>query len=194
MLNFITVLLVALGAYLIGSLPTGYIVAYFAGIADIRKHGSGNIGATNVARVLGISYFIPVSIIDAAKAACYLFIVHYYCADLSYMVLASLLLLIGNGYSLFLSFTGGKGIATSIGILYVLQPNLLCILIPIWTCTLLLTGRVGIASAVSSFSLVIIGFMCVSSCSLLILCVSIGLWGVWRHEENLRAYLSVVSL
>lgn len=180
-----------LGAYSVGSLPTGYIIASLAGISDIRKYGSGNIGATNVARVLGISYFIPVFIIDAAKAAGYLFIVQHYSEDPLHVLMAALLLLIGNGYSLFLSFTGGKGIATSVGILYAVQPSLLFFLITIWTCVLGLTGRVGIASAAGCASLCILAFVIASSCYVLILCMFIGLWGIWRHQENLRTYMSL---
>lgn len=186
-----TLYLLACGAYIVGSLPTGYIIASLAGVADIRKHGSGNIGATNVARVLGVSYFLPVFLLDVIKAAWYIFFVQHYYSDQTYVCCIALILLLGNSYSLFLSFTGGKGIATSIGILYALQPWLLCILLPVWASFLAVTTRVGIASAAACFSLVILALCFLTSCTSF-LCVCMGLWGLWRHQENLKAYVSRV--
>src|SRR5271156_4362785 len=89
------------GAYLVGSFPTGYLVAKWAGIADIRNHGSGNIGATNVARKLGIHFFFIVFFIDALKAYSYLKYVQSttHCARYHYLIAVALLL--GNICSLF---------------------------------------------------------------------------------------------
>ena len=81
----IFVVAAALGAYLIGSIPTGYIIARLKGIKDIRQHGSGNIGATNVSRVLGIQYFFLIFFLDVAKAFLFMhYIKPYFPAEYLY--------------------------------------------------------------------------------------------------------------
>ena len=68
---------VSLAAYLVGGIPTGYLIAKWWGIKDIRAHGSGNIGATNVARALGAPFFFLVFFLDAFKASAFLLFAHY---------------------------------------------------------------------------------------------------------------------
>src|SRR4026209_2673463 len=118
-----------LGAYLLGSIPTGYLVAKARGI-DIRKVGSGNIGATNVFRVLGKPAGIFVLMVDASKG----FVACYFVGPLAYRWLAGplandsttheflkitggFLAILGHNYTCWLKFKGGKGIATSAGVI-----------------------------------------------------------------------------
>lgn len=180
---------VLIGAYGIGSIPTGYLVAYCGGIKDIRNHGSGNIGATNVARILGAPYFIPVFIIDATKASLYLMAVRACGYHESMLLACACSLLVGNSYSLFLRFTGGKGFATATGIMCVLEPWLAFALFGVWTITLVLTRTVGIASVITCLGLVIAGLYCFPchTCPSATF-IAIGLWGVWRHADNIKRY------
>jgi acyl phosphate:glycerol-3-phosphate acyltransferase len=146
-------IIAAIGAYLIGSIPTGFLVAKLAGIADIRKHGSGNIGATNVARILGLHGFFIVLCIDALKAYGYVSLMQHLGAQEQCLAAIALLLLCGNIYSVFLEFRGGKGVATSVGIVAVLMPGVFLYILAIWFLILALTKTVGIASVVGSISL-----------------------------------------
>jgi glycerol-3-phosphate acyltransferase PlsY len=183
-------LLLVMGAYGIGAIPTGYWVAYWGGIKDIRNHGSGNIGATNVARILGIHYFIPVFLLDAAKAAAYLMLLTAYCYNESLILASAVALVIGNSYSFFLHFTGGKGFATTAGIVWTLKPWLALLLFGIWTFMALLTRTVGIASAITCLGLAISGMVCHDYLSLTF--IGMGLWGIWRHVDNIKRYCRTI--
>ncbi len=176
------------GAYLVGSFPTGYGLARLGGISDIRKHGSGNTGATNVARTLGVRYFAPVVFIDAGKASCYLLLVRAYGWDEPFLVLVGLALLMGNGYSLFLNFTGGKGFATTVGIVSVLKPDLFVVLMPFWLLVFAITRTIGVASAAVCTSFALYTYYVLPSHFLASAYGVMGAWGVWRHRDNLRRY------
>lgn len=152
-MNMIGDLIGLIGAYLIGSIPTGYLVAQWAGIADIRKHGSGNIGATNVARTLGIHFFFIVFFIDALKAFGYMRYMQSMTHDLLTHYLLAVALLLGNIFSLFLEFRGGKGVATSVGIGLALMPSLFLYVLGIWLAILAMIKTVGIASVMGAIAL-----------------------------------------
>lgn len=148
----ILVMTAYLFAYLIGALPTGFLVARWFGIADIRMHGSGNIGATNVARLLGPLFFIPIFLFDAGKAYLYLFVLHFLPLSFESLLLAAFFLLLGNSYSLFLYGGGGKGFATLIGILAAMHPQALLPLFFVWFFVAIKTYTVGIASVCATLS------------------------------------------
>ena len=120
--EIITVLL----AYLCGSTPFGLLVAKF--VAGIRTEGSGNIGATNVGRVLGAKWGIGVLVLDALKGALPVFLVPRFmtASDTSWFdllqVLAGVATVVGHMFPVWLKFRGGKGVATSLGVVLVLAP------------------------------------------------------------------------
>ncbi len=176
--------------YLIGALPTGFLIARANGIKDITKRGSGNVGATNVARLLGTYYFFIVFLLDAAKAFLYLKVLNHFDMSEIIQIGAAVALLIGNGYSVFLKGYGGKGVATSIGIIGALLPHLLLFLVAVWSGALLITQTVGIASSIALGTLPCISwyFFC-SDILLSGLIIFISLWGLYRHRENVMKYV-----
>jgi glycerol-3-phosphate acyltransferase PlsY len=119
-------------SYLRGAIPTGFLVARRCGIADIRQHGSGNIGATNVARVLGARFFCLIFFLDAGKAFFNIKLLHYLAYDSMTIYIAAIVHLIANGYSPFLNWTGGKGVATLFGLLCALKAHLALYAALIW--------------------------------------------------------------
>ncbi|MCC7415047.1 MAG: glycerol-3-phosphate acyltransferase [Epsilonproteobacteria bacterium] len=184
--------LLLLGAYIVGSIPTGYLFAYAGGIHDIRRHGSGNIGATNVARILGAHYFVPVFVIDALKALLYLRMAAWYGASEPVLLGCAITVLVGNGYSLFLHFTGGKGFATVMGIMWFFKPCLTILLFCLWITTFMLVRTVGIASATTCLGLVVSGVYLLSTqTSIASAFVVMGLWGIWRHLDNIKRFLQL---
>lgn len=184
--------LLLLGAYIVGSIPTGYLFAYAGGIHDIRRHGSGNIGATNVARILGAHYFVPVFVIDALKALLYLRMAAWYGASEPVLLGCAITVLVGNGYSLFLHFTGGKGFATVTGIMWFFKPCLTILLFCLWITTFMLVRTVGIASATTYLGLVVSGVYLLSTqTSIASAFVVMGLWGIWRHLDNIKRFLQL---
>jgi len=110
----ITAVLLMAGAYLLGSIPTGYIVVKAMTGKDIRKTGSGNIGATNVKRVLGMKWFLLVLFLDALKGFIPVFVSTALLAEkLPFVpVTTGLAAILGHTFTLFLGFKGGKGVAT----------------------------------------------------------------------------------
>ena len=118
-------------AYLVGSLPFGFLVAKLVGGTDIRKQGSGNIGATNVARTLGVKWGILVFVLDAVKGLLPVLLLprmilpeadfdHYH---LHFEVLCGVATVLGHIFPLWLGFRGGKGVATSAGVVLVISPK-----------------------------------------------------------------------
>jgi len=119
----LTAILLCLGAYLVGSIPTGLIIARARGV-DLRSVGSGNIGATNVARAMGRGLAIAVLIGDALKGFLPVFIGRHYLTALppAAVALAGLAAIVGHMFTIFLRGRGGKGVATSLGVALAISP------------------------------------------------------------------------
>ena len=181
----LSVILSVVTAYLAGSIPIGYIVCRLKGISDIRCCGSGNIGATNVARSLGNIYFFVVFFLDAAKAYGVVYVCQKLCFEQYVLVLVAVGLLVGNVYSIFLKFCGGKGISTSVGILFALYPYLLLISAVPWLLTVIIFRSIGMASVVAVLSLPLICLIISSDYYLFALSLFIALWCIFSHRHNI---------
>src|ERR1700694_4671562 len=119
----ITILLIPAVAYLLGSIPFGLLVAKVFGRGDVRKEGSGNIGATNVSRVAGPLAGILTLFLDGAKGAAAVLVAGRYSNDSAmWMVIAGLAALVGHCFPVWLKFKGGKGVATAAGVYLALCP------------------------------------------------------------------------
>lgn len=185
----ISLLFYFLSAYIVGSVPIGYLIARWMGIADIRQHGSGTTGATNVARIVGKQYFFLVLLLDAGKAYGYLWMINAYAQPLL-LAAAALGLVLGNTRSLFLHFTGGKGIATLVGIMcYVSMSGLLLFLLS-WFVLLASTYVVGIASvgALAATVLFLYGTHTVDVVVVHVLLL-LSLWCIYLHRHHIALYL-----
>lgn len=183
-----------LGAYLIGSIPTGYLIAQWAGIADIRKHGSGNIGATNVARALGVHFFFIVFFIDALKAFGYMRFMQGMTSDLCLHYAIAMALLLGNIFSCFLAFRGGKGVATSVGIGAALMPTVCYYAFGIWISVLAITKTVGIASVIGALALPLLAWYQYGILhAYALLSITIAVMLLVTHRENLARFLQRFS-
>jgi acyl phosphate:glycerol-3-phosphate acyltransferase len=177
-------------AYVVGSIPTGFIIARLKGIEDIRLVGSGNIGATNVGRHLGLTYFFLILLLDSMKAYLSLYLIASLGASQSILYLAALALLFGNSRSLFLCFTGGKGVATSVGIGLYLFPLLMSTAIGVWLITLGVIREVGIASVMAACSLPIIGWFYSETWFTFGILVTMSAWVIWLHRLNILYFIS----
>jgi len=180
-------------AYLIGSIPSGYLIARVYGIHDIRSHGSGNIGATNVARILGTKFFFIVFFADFFKSFLFLLGMQFAGADQLSIMLAGLALALGNGASIFLQFRGGKAVATSCGVICAWNPMLVvAVLIP-WALTLWATKRVGIASGAAYIVLPLCAAFSYNAELLLPCTLLISVWGLFLHRSNIREFLAAFA-
>lgn len=134
-------------AYLSGATPTSYVAGKLGRGIDLREHGSRNLGATNVYRVLGWGYAIPVALIDVAKGAIPVAILGPWANGPAWFTVAlGLAAVVGHIFSPYVRFKGGKGMATAAGMFLALTPLAVAISLPIWVGTLWLSGYVSVAS------------------------------------------------
>lgn len=172
--------------YLVGSIPTGFWISRWRGIEDITQHGSGNIGATNVSRVLGKQYFFLVFFLDALKAYVIMQAVSsWYGMYTAAMMVAWFSVLVGNSYSIFLRGRGGKGVATVFGLLGAVAPYIMLISMGIWLVILLIVRNAACAS-LTAMTLVPLWVCIAGEPSSFVVCCSITtIWLWWRHYENI---------
>lgn len=145
-------LLVAILAYLIGSIPTGYLIVKAKTGQDIRQIGSGSTGATNVKRVLGKKWFFTVMILDAIKGATPVLLAKYlYLGDLIglFPVVAAVMVIVGHSKPLFLGFKGGKSVASGIGTILALNFFVGLILVGVWALVTWFSKYVSLGSIVA---------------------------------------------
>jgi glycerol-3-phosphate acyltransferase PlsY len=174
-------------SYLIGSILTGDIVSGLKRI-DIRAQGSGNVGATNVFRSMGAFYGSLVLIGDVLKG-----ILAVVCANLAgkvngfdLAVLAGVCAIAGHNWSVFANFKGGKGIATSLGVVIALTPMSLLVILPLWLCLFLITRYVSLASILAAIAYpVSANFFYPDDPFKLFFAVIIGVLAVYRHKPNI---------
>jgi len=185
-------LLTAVVAYFVGSLPTGYLVARVKGV-DLRAHGSGNIGATNAFRVLGKGPGIFVLLVDALKgAAAVKWVPLWFSAPMTAEAAAYLPLvagvgaILGHNYTCWLRFKGGKGVATTAGVMGALLPWALVIALSTWFLVLLLTRYMSIASIVAALALPVGTAFTTSNRALWALAAVLGGLAIWRHRGNIQ--------
>jgi glycerol-3-phosphate acyltransferase PlsY len=194
MLTFATVLIVS---YLLGSIPAGYLAGRLAGV-DIRKAGSGNIGATNVMRVLGKAYGYPVFAIDflkglAAVRVSILIARHVQLAGTSMEligIVAAASCVTGHVFPVWLQFKGGKGVATSAGALFGLMPVALLIGAAVWIAMFQVTRYVSVASITAAIALPIVILIMISldqarTMALLYFSICLAAMVILRHRSNL---------
>ena len=121
--NALATLLAVLGGYLLGSIPFGLLLAKLFGGTDVRQHGSGNIGATNVSRVVGPVAGILTLLLDAAKGAAAVFLAGRFTGHAAApLIFAGIGALLGHCFPVWLKFKGGKGVATALGVYIALCP------------------------------------------------------------------------
>ncbi len=144
--------LAALAAsYFLGAIPTSYLAGrVFKGI-DLRQHGSKNLGATNVYRLMGWRYAIPVGIFDVAKGAVPVLILGPAASALPWFPLVcGVLAVVGHVFSVFVGFKGGKGVATSAGVVLGLAPMAVGLCLVVWAVIVWASGYVSLGSVVAA--------------------------------------------
>jgi glycerol-3-phosphate acyltransferase PlsY len=183
--------------YLVGSVPTGFLLGKARGL-DIRRHGSGNIGATNVWRVMGWKFGLVAFASDFLKGFLLLFIVRKFCVDddgswpvAVLLVLCGIAAIIGHNYTPWLGFKGGKGIATSAGVLAALMPPVLGVSLSLWIVATLLTRTVSIGSLLAAASLLPAAlFFYPGQWVYIGLATLAGGLAIWRHKANIQRLLA----
>jgi len=180
-------------AYLIGSIPTGYIFCRVLKGVDIREFGSGNVGATNVFRVVGRLPGILVLAIDILKGfACATYIASFFlyispaARPELYRVFAGLATIAGHNWTVFLKFRGGKGVATSAGVVISLIPKIFWLGFLVWTIVFSVTGYISVASIIASISIPLFTLVFSEPAEIVIFMSILCLVIVYKHRSNIK--------
>ena len=178
-----------LAAYLLGAIPTSYLAGrLFRGI-DLREHGSRNLGATNLYRVLGWRYAVPVGLFDMAKGAVPVLLLAPRVSDSQLFGLAcGLAAVVGHVFSVFVRFRGGKGVATAAGVMLGLAPVALGVAALVWAALVFLTGYVSVGSIAGAAVLPLAVYLLDRPERPEILWIVVALAGaiIWLHRANIR--------
>ena len=198
-------IIIALAAYLLGSIPTGYLVAKAKGI-DIRSVGSGNIGATNVFRILGKPAGIFVLFFDALKGfVAVAAVVNFYpelqntfpnvfsntdgYADNALRenlgIVAGVAAILGHNYTCFLKFKGGKGIATTAGVLLALAPIAFLIVLAVFILVVTICRYISLASILAAFCLPFAVWISRGSPTMIGVTAALGALAIYKHKANI---------
>ena len=191
----------ALLAYLLGSIPTGFLVARARGV-DIREVGSGNIGATNVFRVLGKRWGLAVLLLDFAKGlgACLLTPIVVRAlfrlsteseGPIALALLAAVCAVLGHNFTVWLRFKGGKGVATTAGALTALVPWALLIGLGVWMTLFILTRYVSAGSIGAAVAIPVATWFTTDGDPILtILTSALGFMAIVKHRSNIQRLLA----
>lgn len=190
----IQIALALLLGYIVGSIPTGYLVVKAHTGDDIRKIGSGSTGATNVKRVLGKKWFFIVLLLDAFKGAlpviiAYLFLTAYAQYGIT-PVIAAIGVLLGHSKSIFLGFTGGKSVASGVGTILALSLPVGLITAVIWATITWFSKYVSLGSIIALALTPILMWSFKQPIGYIIYCALGAIYIIWLHRENIKRLIN----
>ncbi len=190
----IKVVIAAVVAYLIGSIPTGYLIVKSATGQDIRQVGSGSTGATNVKRVMGKKWFFIVLLLDALKGAIPVMIANFvpYLHSNSGLtaVVAAACVLLGHSKSIYLGFTGGKSVASGVGTILALSPTVGLSIAVIWAIITYASKYVSLGSIIALALSPILMFLFNQPIAYVVYCVIGAVYVIYLHRENIKRLLA----
>lgn len=178
-----------LGAFLCGSIPFGLLLVKLAGKGDVRQHGSGNIGATNVSRVGGKALGIVTLLLDVLKGFLPVFIAKKLGLGESALSLLALAAVLGHMFTPWLAFKGGKGVATALGVALAFRAGMVLPALGVFIIVLLAFRYVSLGSVLSAAALPLILLWQGATPVVLLLWIDIVLLVIIKHHENIRRLL-----
>jgi glycerol-3-phosphate acyltransferase PlsY len=179
-------ILFAMLSYLLGAFPTGYVLYFLSEKKDIRSYGSKSIGATNVLRLKGWVFAIPVILVDILKGFLPVFISLKLFSDVRFALLCGFLAVLGHCFPITLKFKGGKGVATSVGVYSALALKPLLLGIGVFLVVIALTRYVSLGSILAMMSLPVFLYIFQDNREVVILGVAILCLIVIKHGGNIH--------
>ena len=178
-------------SYLIGSIPSGFLLTKYVMKTDVREYGSGNIGATNVARVMGLKSGVLVAVFDILKGFIGVMLGQMIIGDAAsvYILLVAVAAIAGHDWSIFMGFTGGKGVATTFGVILRLYPLAFLVYALIWLVLVLTTRYVSLGSIIGSMSLPFVIYFSGFSGANIFFGVLLSLFVLYTHRANIQRLL-----
>lgn len=190
----IAALLWLVASYLLGSIPTSYLAGRWFRDIDLREHGSRNLGATNLYRLMGWRFAVPVGLFDVMKGAVPVLLFAPQVPDLPHFpTLCGVAAMVGHTLSPFVGFKGGKGVATAAGMLLGLAPGAVGIAALVWAVLVRLTGYVSVGSIASAVAFPVADFLFYPARRTLPdlgFDVLIAAFIVWKHRANIQRLLA----
>ena len=183
-------LLMSVLSYLVGSIPSGLILGKLFWHTDLRKYGSHNIGATNAWRTLGKVPGIIVFLADSLKGQAGVLLGLSLVGTPLAAVIGGLLAIVGHSFSLFLRFHGGKGVATSLGVLTMLMGNVTLIVFVLWFTIVYMTRYVSLGSVVAGVLTPILAALFAYPMEYIVFTVIAALLVIVRHRENIKRLMN----
>ena len=178
-------------SYLVGAIPCGVVLTRLSGAEDIRKSGSGNIGATNVYRTAGRKLGVLTLVGDIIKGVIPVIyavaVVHY---NLEQVALVAGATFLGHLYPVYIGFRGGKGVATALGIYLVLSPLAVLIAAVVFVVLVGIWRYISLGSITAAAVFPLLIYLLEGSLPLLYASLFISLMVIWRHRENIGRLLS----
>ncbi len=188
--KILEILAVVVSAYIIGSIPTGYIIVKIFTGQDIRTIGSGSTGATNVKRVMGKKWFFITMLLDAFKGALPVILAAMFAKSFSGIgllpVLASVAVILGHSKSIFLKFTGGKSVASGIGTILALNWQVGLIIAGIWAVVTFFTRYVSVGSITAVALSPLLMYVFNAPSAYIVYCALGALYIIWLHRSNIQ--------
>lgn len=180
-------------AYLIGAIPTGYIIVKLFTGEDIRKTGSGSTGATNVKRVMGKKWFFIVMFLDALKGALPVILAKIFATTFVSMglipVLCAIAVILGHSKSIFLGFSGGKSVASGVGTILALDWMVGLSIALIWSVVTYVSKYVSVGSIIALSISPILMYLCKEPVAYVVYCVLGAIYIVYLHRANIQRLL-----
>ena len=187
--KIIEILAVAIGAYLIGSIPTGYIIVKAFKGEDIRKIGSGSTGATNVKRVMGKKWFFITLLLDAFKGALPVVLAAVFARSFTAIgllpVVAAVAVILGHSKSIFLNFTGGKSVASGVGTILALNWQVGLIIAAIWAVITYFSKYVSLGSIIALAISPFLMYFLDGRLAYVAYCLLGAIYIIYLHRENI---------
>ncbi|MBC1377452.1 glycerol-3-phosphate 1-O-acyltransferase PlsY [Listeria innocua] len=182
----INLILLSLLAYVIGSIPSGLWIGKIFYKKDIRDFGSGNLGATNSFRVLGVKAGSIVTVMDILKGTVATLLPFFFQLNVNhhFWLLTGAFAIIGHSFPLFAGFRGGKAVATSAGVILAYAPLLFVAALVVFLLTLKISKYVSLSSMIGALAALIISFF-MGDWILIVLVACIALFVIWRHRANI---------
>ena len=181
----VRIIVISIIAYFLGNVSASYLIAKHTKGIDIRKYGSGNAGATNVMRTLGTKAAIIAFLGDAMKGAIAV-ILGYIAGGENGQIAAGIFVVIGHNWPLLLGFKGGKGIATTIGVMTAINPFIVGIIVPIGIIIIIITKYVSLASMLGMVIFPISMLITKQPTKLIMFSFLLSAMALYRHKSNIR--------
>jgi glycerol-3-phosphate acyltransferase PlsY len=173
-------------AYFLGSFPSGYILFRLSEKKDIRGYGSQSTGATNVLRVKGFKFALPVVIVDVIKGALPVFLAMEFFHDQTLALASAFAAVLGHCFPVYIRFRGGKGVATSMGVFALLAFKPFLVSLALFLLIIALTRFVSLGSLVSTFCFPFLALLFHQEMGLVIWGLAIFLLIFFKHWENVQ--------